>query len=123
MAEKGSSAEDKALRTRVSIRNVLTRGAFFRTLGYGQLPASAQRSESAQLDYLQRLIEQAEREKGYVFGTDQDNGPRPTPDSVGGLFGFDWRSSQWDNGRDPAEALQLALDVREIGPKKKDRKS
>ena len=117
MAEKGSSAEDKALRTHVSIRNV------FRTLGYGQLPASAQRSESAQLDYLQRLIEQAEREKGYVFGTDQDNGPRPTPDSVGGLFGFDWRSSQWDNGRDPAEALQLALDVREIGAKKKERDS
>lgn len=30
-----------------------------------------------------------------MFGTDQDNGPRPTPDSVGGLYGFDWRSSQW----------------------------
>ena len=89
------------------------------TYGYGQLPASvsianrsftiatanemraelvmgqARGSESATLGYLQRLIEQAEREKNYVFGTDQDNGPRPTPDSVGGLYGFDWRSSQW----------------------------
>ena len=55
----------------------------------------ARASESATLGYLQRLIEQAEREKNYVFGTDQDNGPRPTPDSVGGLYGFDWCSSQW----------------------------
>ena len=41
------------------------------TYGYGQLPASARGSESATLAYLQRLIEQAEREKNYVFGTDQ----------------------------------------------------
>ena len=88
--------------------------------GYGPLPADARGSENATREHLQSVIERAEAEVGYVvsatrvalrllrcltfvlcvwqFGTDQDNGPRPTPDSIGGLYGFDWRSSQWDNG-------------------------
>lgn len=81
--------------------------------GYQELPRSAQGSDAAALSYLQRVISDAETQRGYVFLSDQDNGGRGGPDSSGGIRGLDWRSSQWDNGMDPAEALEHALDVRQ----------
>ena len=76
--------------------------------GYQELPRSVQSSDAATLGYLQRLIADAETQRGYRFLSDQDNGGR-----AGGIHGLDWRSSQWDNGMDPAVALEHALDIRQ----------
>ena len=82
------------------------------TDGYTQLSGPAAESPTAARDFLQRLIADAETSRGYVFLSDQDNGGRSGPDSSGGIHGLDYRSSQWDNGMDPATALEHALDVR-----------
>ena len=82
------------------------------TDGYTQLSGPAAESPTAARDFLQRLIADAETTRGYVFLSDQDNGGRSGPDSSGGIHGLDYRSSQWDNGMDPATALEHALDVR-----------
>ena len=76
------------------------------------LPRSAQGSDAATLSYLQRVISDAETQRGYVFLSDQDNGGRGGPDSSGGIRGLDWRASQWDNGMDPAEAVRTGADQR-----------
>ena len=81
--------------------------------GYQELPRSVQVSDAATLAYLQRTIADAETQRGYRFLSDQDNGGRGGLDSSGGIHGLDWRSSQWDNGMDPAVALEHALDIRQ----------
>jgi hypothetical protein len=57
--------------------------------GYARVPAGADARA-----FMDGILAAAERDIGYVFLSDQDNGGRAGPDDSGGIKGLDWRGSQ-----------------------------
>ena len=110
MIELGTAGE--LLETRAYAQHIGEWDKVVIEYGYERAPSRIEGDYEATKAWLVQKQADAERTRGFQFLEDEANGGRGGPDSSGGIKGMDWRSSQWDNGMSPADALEHALDVR-----------